>query len=502
MKSRYCKPAIVIFFFCLFILNLYGQNNNVKDHVSVQKKQVQINKNGNVLVNLDILLNGVEVSSNKQLVLTPFISNENNKVELPRVVVNGKSRANLYKRSLVLSGKRDNSFSVIKATNKKVNTKIPYSATTPYQSWMKTASVYLTEDLCGCGGTGAEYVNALITKGIDYAGFNGNFAPSVNFILPQKEEIKIRDEHGEAYVIFQTSKWDILPRLYNNSRELEKIKNSLQYVREEPTTKITSVSIKAYASPEAPYDYNMNLSKNRAKALADFVRSHDNVPAGILSYDGLGEDWVNLEKAVSADPKINYKSDILRIIRNSSSYDEKEKQLKELAGGSPYNYMLNNIFPRLRRADYKIEYTVPPYSVEKGKELLKSKPNMLSLEEMYKVAYSYEEGSKPFINAFLQAAKSFPDNPIAQINASTANILEGNFSEAQKTLEQYESNPDAWNSLGLLYMYTNDFQKAQYYLEKAAGRGMKSAKDNLRSLDQIKEQYKTYLREKAEFEYK
>jgi len=502
MKSGYCKSAILISFFCFFVLNIYGQNNNVKDHLSVQKKQVQIIKNGDVLVKLDIILNGVEVSSNKQLVITPLISNGNNKVELPPVVVNGKSRANLYKRSLVLSGKPDKSFSVIKATNKKVITTIPYNTTTPYESWMKNASVYLIGDLCGCGGSGEEYVKTLITKGIDYAEFKGNFTPSVNFIIPQKEDVKIRDEHGEAYVIFQTSKWDILPRLYNNSRELEKIRNSLQYVREEPTTKITSVSIKAYASPEAPYDYNLNLSKNRARSLADYVQSHDYVPAGILKYDGFGEDWVSLEKEVSADPNISYKSDILRIIRNNSSYDEKEQQLKNLARGNPYKYLLNNIFPRLRRADYRIEYTVPPYSLEKGKELLKSKPNMLSLEEMYQIAYSYEEGSKPFINTFLQAAKSFPDNTIAQLNAATANILEGNISEAQKTLEKQESNPDAWNSLGLVYMYTNDFQKAQYYLEKARDRGIKSAQDNLISLDKVKEQYKTYLREKTEFEYK
>jgi len=156
----------------------------------------------------------------------------------------------------------------------------------------------------------------------------------------------------------------------------------------------------------------------------------------------------------------------------------------------------------LRRADYRIEYTVPPYSLEKGKELLKSKHNMLSLEEMYQIAYSYEEASKPFINTFLQAAKSFPENTIAQLNAAAANILEGNIAEAQKTLEQQEANPDVWNNLGLVYMYTNDFQKAQYYLEKARGRGIKSAQDNLISLDKVKEQYKTYLREKAEFEYR
>jgi len=502
MKSGYCKSTILILFFCLFVFNLYGQDNNVKDNLSVRKNQVHINREGNVFVDLEILLNGVEVSTNKQLVLTPVIKGTNNRVELSPVIVNGKKRANLYKRSLALSGKRDNSYTVIKANPKTVFHKISYKKFTPYQPWMKNASVYLIADLCGCGGSGEEYVSTLVATGIDYAEFRGVFSPAVNFIIPQKEEIKKRDEQGEAYIIFQTDKWDILPRLFNNSRELEKIRNSLQYVREEPTTQITSVSVKAYASPEAPYDYNMNLSEKRANALADYVRSHYNVPSGLLNSKGMGEDWANLEKAVSGDSKIERKSDILRIIRSNSAFDEKERQLRALAGGGSFNYMLNNLFPRLRRADYRIEYTVPPYTVEKGKELLQSKPNMLSLEEMYQIAYSYEEGSKAFNDVFLQAVKSFPDDKIAQLNAATANILAGNIPDAQKVLEQYQSDPDAWNSLGLVYMYRNNFQQAQYYLEKARDRGVADARENLRSLENVKEQYKTYLREKAEFEYR
>jgi len=157
----------------------------------------------------------------------------------------------------------------------------------------------------------------------------------------------------------------------------------------------------------------------------------------------------------------------------------------------------------LRRADYRIEYTVPPYSVEKGKELIKSnKSNMLSLEEMYQIAYSYEVGSKQFNDVFLQAMKAFPDNRIAQLNAATAHILAGNFQAAQAILEQYQNDPDAWNSLGLVYMYQNNFQQAQYFLEKARDRGVTDAQDNLRSLDKVKEQYKAYLREKAAFEYR
>ena len=500
MKSGNCKSIVAILFFCFFVLHLNGQNNNVRDHVTVRKNQVHIIGDGNVLVDLEITLNGVAVSSSNQLTLTPVIRGENNyRVELPPVIVNGKSRANLYKRSLSLGGS-NMAHSVITANPKTVFKTIPYRATTRYAPWMKNASVYLIQDLCGCGGGGEEYVSTMVANGIGFAEFKANFVPFANFIQPQKEDVKKRDEHGEAYIVFETAKWDILPRLSNNSRELEKIRNSLQYVRDEPTTQITAVLIEAFASPEAPYDYNMNLSRNRANALADYVRNTYNVPAGILTYRGMGEDWASLEEAVNADMTIPSRTDILRIIRNNSSYDEKENQLKALAGGSPYNFLLTNLFPRLRRADYRIEYTVPPYSLEKGKELLQSKPNMLSLEEMYQIALTYEGGSAAFNNAFLQAAKAFPNDRIARLNGATANILEGNYQEARQVLEQYLTDPDAWNSLGLVYMYLNNFQQAQYYLERARERGIGAAQENLRSLEKVREQYSVYIREKLEFE--
>jgi tetratricopeptide (TPR) repeat protein len=501
MKSIYRKLAAIILLFYFFAPGIVlGQNNNVKDHISIKKNYINIDKSGNVLINIDILLNGVEVSSNRQLVLTPIIREGDNRIELPPVVVNGKKRANLYKRSLALGGKSDNTYSVIKASKKKVFTDISYKTSIPYESWMKKASVYMIEDLCGCGGAGEEYVSALIANEIDYLEFKGNFTPYVNFITPQKEDVKKRYEHGWAYIIFEPEKWNILPELYKNSRELEKIKNSLQYVIDEPTTQITSVSIKAYASPEASAEYNLTLSEKRAVALSDYIKRFYNIPAGIFTAKGIGEDWEELERIVSSDSQIEHKSEILRIIRSNSSFDDKEKQLRGIAGGAPWNYLLTNYFPRLRRSDYKIEYNVPHYSVEKGKELLKSKPNMLSLEEMYKIAYSYEESSKQFIDAFLQAANSFPNDKIANMNGAAANILEGNFKEAQKTLEQYESDPNAWNNLGIVYMYRNDFQQAQYYLEKAKAQGITNAVKNLQSLEKVKEQYKAYLQDKAEFD--
>jgi hypothetical protein len=502
MKSGYYKFGIAIYLICFFTFSVYGQNDNVLDHISIKNNQIYMTKGGNVFVNLDIVFNGVKISSNKQLLLTPVVKDASNRLELPPVVVNGKSRANLYKRSLSLSGGKDRSHSVIKADKKALFTEIPYRTMIPYAPWMKKASVYLVQDLCGCGGGGEEYASVLVTNGIDSSGFRGNFTPAIKFITPQKEEIKKREEYGEAFIIFEISKWDILPRLFNNSRELEKIKSSLQYVVEEPSAQITSVSIKAYASPEASAEYNLTLSEKRANALSGYIQNLYPIQKSIFTANGMGEAWSDLEEIVSSDSSmvIERKSDVLRIIRNDSSPDEKERQLRNFAGGSPWNYLMHNVFPRLRRSDYRIEYTVPHYSIEEGKRILESKPNMLSLEEMYKIAYTYEEGSEPFNSVFMLAGKAFPKEKIAILNTAMANILAGNFQEAKTALTQYESDPDAWNSLGLVYMYLNEFELAQYYLEKAKERGDANAVENLLSLEKVKEQYRLYLMERSEIE--
>ena len=409
MKFKYYNIAAIVVFLFSISFTAYGQSK-ISSRIVVKTNQLQKSKNG-VLIDCNILLNGVEISTNNQLTLTPVIRSSNGQnVELAPVIINGNNRNRLYKRSLRLNGleKDPAVHAVIQAPKKAVSLTIPYQVTVKYEPWMKNASVYLIGDLCGCAGSKRDYTEKLIAERIGFPAMENfnNYKPRVNFIVPPREAIKQRAENGEAYLIFERGKWEIIPNLFNNKTELAKIDQSLQYIKEESTTQITGVFIQAYASPEGKFDNNLVLSKHRAKALLDYVQTKHTFSAKVnVHYEGLGEDWTHLVELIKKDPKVENKEQVLKIIESVDIFDGREKQLMDLNGGRPYLYMLDKLFPLLRRSDYRIEYTVPSFSLEKAKQLLETKPSMVSLEEMYLIAGTYEIGSESFNHVFKIADK-------------------------------------------------------------------------------------------------
>ena len=61
--------------------------------------------------------------------------------------------------------------------------------------------------------------------------------------------------------------------------------------------------------------------------------------------------------------------------------------------------MLQHVYPGLRHTDYVIEYVVKHYEVKDARRLIYTHPEALSVEEMYQVAKSYEEGTDGWLDA-------------------------------------------------------------------------------------------------------
>lgn len=72
----------------------------------------------------------------------------------------------------------------------------------------------------------------------------------------------------------------------------------------------------------------------------------------------------------------------------------------QLRGGVPYRYMLKYIFPSLRVAICKVNYEIKNFNLDEAKEIIKTRPQNLSLNEMFMVANSYPKGSQEFIDVF------------------------------------------------------------------------------------------------------
>lgn len=135
-----------------------------------------------------------------------------------------------------------------------------------------------------------------------------------------------------------------------------------------------------------------------------------------------GENWDGLVKALEAGD-MDYKEEVLAIIDNYPLETERKAKLKQLQSGMPYQYLLRNVYPRLRVAVCKVNFNVKNFDVEEAKEVIKTRPQNLSLNEMFMVANSYPAGSHEFVDVFEVAVRMYPENEIANMNAAAAAIL-------------------------------------------------------------------------------
>jgi hypothetical protein len=230
---------------------------------------------------------------------------------------------------------------------------------------------------------------------------------------------------------------------------------------------ITRISLHGYASPESPYSNNTRLAKGRTEALKSYLeRNYDLEPQIFLS-EYTPEDWGNLKgflintdkRKVKGDywyenkeyvetpeaPEVvmSHRSELLKVINRQMDPDAKEELLKKVGGGQPYQWLLQNVYPGLRHTDYVIEYRIKPFSVEKGRKLIYTHPEAMSLEEMYKVAMSYDEGTDEWNDALMIAVRQYPDDETANLNAACASLMTKRLGDAKKYIDKAGNTSEA-----------------------------------------------------------
>ncbi len=296
------------------------------------------------------------------------------------------------------------------------------------------------------------------------------------YVTPEVEAVKMRNISGQAYLEFRVGRWEILPDFRDNAAELVKIQETVESVKSDTDITITGVTIIGYASPEDFATRNQTLSDNRAKALRDHVAYTQGLRPELIASWGAGEDWKGLDSLVAASD-MTEKEQLMEIIRgDESDLDRRENQLRAVAGGVPYRQIRAEMYPKLRRSDYRINYTVVPFTIEKGKEVLRTKPSSLSLNEMFLIANTYDQGSEAFNELFEIAARVFPDSDVANVNAA-ANALE----RKDAVLASYHlarvkvHDKTYWNNMGVLQWIQGDMAAAAESFAKSGAIGAQNA---------------------------
>lgn len=284
------------------------------------------------------------------------------------------------------------------------------------------------------------------------------FVPDLPFVMPNPENVKKRAITGRAFLDFPVNETTINPYYRRNPQELRRIYATIDSALFDKTIQVTGISLHGYASPESSYSNNERLAKERTASLMTYLQKRYRVAKALFRMESTPEDWANLREFVASSNRRRVKGDIwyenasiletpeapemilknrdelLRIIDMDIDADEKEEKIKQVSNGEPYQWLLRYVYPGLRHTDYVISYIVRPYDVKQSRRLIYTHPEALSVEEMYRVAQSYEMGSDGWLDALLIAAKQYPEDKIANLNAACACVKTKRLSDAKNYL--------------------------------------------------------------------
>ena len=441
--------------------------------VTIDSVQTSV-ENERVDVAFKLNLNNLKLKAEQQLILTPMLATDSDTTALQPIIINGRSQQIRMMRASKRAKKYTEGKEPIVVLRKNgTEQSISYSQTIIRKQPLESdvLQLFAAQDLCGCGDLQDQ--DRTLLANIDNL---DAWMPAITFVKPAAEARKQRAEKGEAYLSFRVNKTDIVVDLFDNTRELAKITKTIDLVRDDKNVEITGINIHGFASPDGPYANNERLARERAASLKNYVSHLYTIDNKLFSSNSTPEDWDGFRRKVQLSQLAN-KEEILKISKSNLAPDDKDKRIRQLYP-QDYAVIMSDIYPRLRHSDYTVSYTVRPFSVEEAKQILRTRPQQLSLQEMFLVAQTMEEGSAEFNEVFDIAVRMFPDDPTANLNAACAGLQRRDIASAEKHLQKAGNSAEALNARGALAVMKKDYALARQLFADAAAAGSADAKAN------------------------
>ena len=430
--------------------------------LSVQNAQMQRNA-GVMKVVMNLGLEDFDLDGQRAAIFSPLIVNGEDTVRLQPVGLYSRTRWYQYLRAgeKPLGGSNEQSIRWSERPSE-----INYSQVVDYQEWMNGSELMLERCDYGCCHT-------LLDK--DVAGVAGYkevyFTPVFRYVKPEADAVKMRELSGRAFIDFPVNRTEIYPDYRNNPAELKKIIATIDSVRNDSDVTVREITIKGYASPEGSYANNTRLAKGRTEALKQYVGNLYRFESDFIATDYEPEDWEGLREYVEGS-NLAHRAEILAIIDSDMEPDPKNTKI-QTTYPEEYRFLLQTVYPGLRHSDYTIEYTIRQFSepaeIEK---IFSTQPQKLSLEEMFVLARSCEEGSDKYNEVFETAVRMYPNDLTANLNAANAAMGRGDLDSAEKYLSKAGGSAEAEYARGMLKALRGDYDGALESVKAAEAAGM------------------------------
>lgn len=442
-------------------INIYDINLNVDE------------ANRKVKVKIEIDIADFKVSRDRQMILTPVLmaDDKSDSLKLEPIIIAGRNRWYQYLRSGIL----DDGEEPIYRAGKKLKAK--YDTEFELLPWMEQSTLEMQVATANCcdapepmQGPSANGMVPMAKIGVVRPELDVNYA----FVPPVDAGPVTRNIEGSAFVTFVVNRTDLKENYMNNRKELDKIINSIEYVRKDTDATITHVHIKGFASPEGPYDNNVRLAQGRTETLRRYVRDRYHFADTTVTSSYEPEDWAGLRKYMtdSMQYDIKHRAGIVEIIDSELDPDSKNKAI-QTRYPSDYKVILKEIYPWLRHSDYTVNYVIKVFTtLEDLRRVYASDPSRLRAVDFYTLAQSYPEGSKEYCETFETAVGVYPDDPMLNLNAANINLMRGEFDRAQSHLLKSGNTPEANYARGILAAKRGDMNGALVLFNKAKDGGM------------------------------
>ena len=428
---------------CIYVaLGVLGAFSAHAQEINIGQTVARKISDDKVEVSFSMDCSTLRLPSRRQMVITPLIisRSESDTLALPSVCIAGRNRYRMNKRKERLYGKEYGKAPVagegqeMIRFNRKRDMLLEYNETVPAQEWMSGARVEIFRELQGCAGCGEALGNAPVAE---LPLFKEEVErPNLQIMVAQAEE-KRRSFTRSAYLNIKVNQSALLADYMNNPVELAKIYSSIDSIREDNIYRIARIEIVGYSSPEGSYAANARLSEQRAKALEQNLKHAYQLDDSMIDCRSVPENWEGLA-AWLREYRPSYMQKVLDIIGQTPEPDARDAKIKAIDGGKIYNALLQEVYPKLRLVEYTVSYTVVPFSVEQGREIIKTRPDKMNHNEMYQVAASYGEGSDEYNRIIRMIAARFPGDRIANNNAAIVAWETGDYDAMRVYLKRLE----------------------------------------------------------------
>lgn len=367
------KLVLLYILFTLIPVTIFADSRPTQ---AIHTEVYRLERQDSVLaVDLAVDLSQVRLTPDCTVYLFPllFSGGGRDSLRLPPVQLNGPQSDLMYRRRKALgttTGLENIQPYLILREGVHALPRIHYRVQVPYKQWMMSFRLNMEAVSCDCDdrlkpfsflietvpGRVVERIDTIIVRDTIRIAGRPLVAEAVPIKkVPEKGVEFSRESQDRTGVYFPVAGMAINPKLGMNKEKWEEFVTELDSLCADKSNLLIGVTVTGYSSPEGSYASNDQIAKQRALALKRFIEERYGNKMLDIRTEWVGEDWDGVVSLLK-ESAMPYKEEVLNVISRVGIFQGREMQVRLIDGSRPWQWMLTNIFPQLRRTTCKVTY--------------------------------------------------------------------------------------------------------------------------------------------------